>query len=139
MASKQDRLSSWLQERRIIEVECLVSDLNGIARGKIAPTSKFLAERGMRLPESVLLQSVTGDYVEDELFYELLDPADIDMFCRPDDNAMFLVPWAAEPTALVIHDSYDKVGNPTDLWPRKVIMLVLALYAELGWQPMVAP
>ncbi len=73
---------------------------NGIARGKISPTSKFLAERGMRLPESVLLQSVTGDYVEDELYYELLDPADIDMFCRPDDNAVFVVDpgrWSPPP------------------------------------------
>ncbi|MCM2330996.1 MAG: glutamine synthetase, partial [Pseudomonas sagittaria] len=139
MATKLDRLSSWLQERKIIEVECLVTDLNGIARGKIAPTSKFLAERGMRLPESVLLQSVTGDYVEDETYYELLDPADIDMFCRPDEHAVFLVPWAAEPTAMVIHDSYDKVGNPTDLSPRNVLKHVLKLYAERGWQPIVAP
>ena len=139
MASKQDRLSSWLKERKITEVECLVADLNGIARGKIAPTSKFLAERGMRLPESVLLQSVTGDYVENEVYDELLDPADIDMFCRPDDQAIFPVPWAQEPTAMVIHDSYDKVGNPTDLSPRNLLKRVLALYAEQGWQPIVAP
>jgi len=139
MASKQDRLSAWLKEHRITEVECLVPDLNGIARGKIAPTSKFLAERGMRLPESVLLQSVTGDYVENEVYDELLDPADIDMFCRPDDQAIFPVPWAQEPTAMVIHDSYDKVGNPTDLSPRNLLKRVLALYAEQGWQPIVAP
>ncbi len=51
--------------------------------GKISPTNKFIAEKGMRLPESVLLQTVTGDYVEDDIYYELLDPADIDMICRP--------------------------------------------------------
>jgi glutamine synthetase len=55
--------------------------------------------KGMRLPESVLLQTVTGDYVEDDIYYELLDPADIDMICRPDQNAVYLVPWAIEPTA----------------------------------------
>jgi len=60
MSTKLDQLSSWLKERKITEVECLISDLTGIARGKISPTNKFLDEKGMRLPESVLLQTVTG-------------------------------------------------------------------------------
>lgn len=51
----------------------------------------------MRLPESVLLQTVTGDYVEDDIYYDLLDPADIDMVCRPDENAVFLVPGPSSP------------------------------------------
>ncbi len=55
-----DQLFTWLKDHKITEVECVVSDLTGIARGKIAPTNKFLHERGMRLPESVLLQTVTG-------------------------------------------------------------------------------
>ena len=132
-------LESWLKERRITEVECLVSDITGIARGKIAPVSKFVAEKGMRLPESVLLQSVTGDYVEDELYYSLLDPADIDMICKPDPNAAYPVPWALEPTAQVIHDCYDKRGNPIELSARNQLKKVLALYAEQGWRPVVAP
>ncbi len=93
----------------------------------------------MRLPESVLLQTVTGDYVEDDIYYELLDPADIDMICRPDQNAVYLVPWAVEPTAQVIHDTYDKQGNPIELSPRNVLKKVLKLYADQGWQPIVAP
>ncbi len=139
MSSHLDQLTSWLKEHKITEVECLISDLTGIARGKIAPTNKFLAEKGMRLPESVLLQTVTGDYVEDDIYYELLDPADIDMFCRPDASAMFLVPWALEPTAMVIHDTFDKVGNPIELSPRNLLKRVLKMYADHGWQPIVAP
>ena len=76
-----DQLFTWLKDHKITEVECVVSDLTGIARGKIAPTNKFLHERGMRLPESVLLQTVTGDFVDDDIYYDLLDPADIDMVC----------------------------------------------------------
>uniref|UniRef100_A0A1I8AMX0 Gln-synt_C domain-containing protein n=1 Tax=Steinernema glaseri TaxID=37863 RepID=A0A1I8AMX0_9BILA len=72
----------------------------------------------MRLPESVLLQTVTGDFVEDEIYYDLLDPADIDMLCRPDSTAIYPVPWALEPTAIVIHDTFDKQGNPIELSPR---------------------
>ena len=139
MTTKLDQLTGWLKERKITEVECLIADLTGIARGKIAPTNKFLNEKGMRLPESVLLQTVTGDYVEDDIYYDLLDPADIDMVCRPDENAVFLVPWAIEPTAMVIHDTYDKLGNPIELSPRNILKRVLKLYADKGWKPIVAP
>ncbi|AUA33362.1 glutamine synthetase [Pseudomonas sp. SGAir0191] len=134
-----DQLSTWLKEHQITEVECVVSDLTGIARGKIAPTAKFLHERGMRLPESVLLQTVTGDYVDDDIYYSLLDTADIDMVCRPDPSAVYQVPWALEPTAIVIHDTFDKQGNPVALSPRNVLKKVLELYAAKGWKPVVAP
>src|SRR5471030_470672 len=134
-----DQLFTWLKDHKITEVECVVSDLTGIARGKIAPTNKFLHERGMRLPESVLLQTVTGDFVDDDVYYDLLDPADIDMICRPDSSAMYVVPWAIEPTAIVIHDTFDKQGNPIELSPRNVLKKVLKLYADKGWQPIVAP
>ena len=139
MSTKLDQLTSWLKERKITEVECLISDLTGIARGKISPTNKFLDEKGMRLPESVLLQTVTGDYVEDDIYYDLLDEADIDMFCRPDPNAVFVVPWAIEPTAMVIHDTFDKQGNPIELSPRNILKKVLQMYEGKGWKPIVAP
>ena len=139
MSNNLDQLTDWLKDHKITEVECMIADLTGITRGKISPTNKFIAEKGMRLPESVLLQTVTGDYVEDDIYYELLDPADIDMICRPDANAVFLVPWAIEPTAQVIHDTYDKQGNPIELSPRNVLKKVLKLYADRGWQPIVAP
>lgn len=132
-------LEGWLKENRITEVECLVSDITGIARGKIAPVNKFVAEKGMRLPESVLLQTVTGDYVEDDIYYSLLDPADIDMLCKPDVAAVYPVPWALEPTAQVVHDCYDKWGNPIELSPRNQLKRVLKLYADQGWKPVVAP
>ncbi|EXF91956.1 MULTISPECIES: glutamine synthetase family protein [Pseudomonas] len=139
MSNNLDQLTDWLKDHKITEVECMIGDLTGITRGKISPTNKFIAEKGMRLPESVLLQTVTGDYVEDDIYYELLDPADIDMICRPDSNAVFLVPWAIEPTAQVIHDTYDKQGNPIELSPRNVLKKVLKLYSDKGWQPIVAP
>ncbi len=133
------RLATWLKENQVTEVECVVSDLTGIVRGKISPVDKFLYEKGMHLPESVLLQTVTGDWVDDDIYYSLLDPADIDMVCIPDPDAVFLLPWTIEPTAQVIHDTYDRKGNPIMLSPRNVLKRVLALYAEQGWKPVVAP
>ena len=134
-----NKIEAFLKEHRITEVECMVSDLTGIARGKIAPTVKFMSEKGMRLPESILLQSVTGDYVEDDIYYDLLDPADIDMICRPDDEGIYMVPWAIEPTAQIIHDCYDRQGNPIEMSPRNLLKKVLRLYEEQGWKPLVAP
>ena len=139
MTTPAEQLEQRLKQQKITEVECVVSDLTGIARGKISPTNKFLGEGGMRLPESVLLQTVTGDFVDDDIYYDLLDEADIDMVCKPDPNAIFLVPWALEPTAMVIHDTYDKLGNPIELSPRNVLKRVLKLYADKGWRPIVAP
>ena len=139
MTDKFNQLTQWLKEHKITEVECLISDLTGIARGKISPTGKFIVEQGMRLPEGVLLQTVTGDYIEDALYDQLLDPADVDMMCRPDPQAVYLVPWALEPTALVIHDTYDRQGRPMELSPRNLLKRVLELYSSRGWQPAVAP
>ncbi|MFC3149764.1 glutamine synthetase family protein [Litoribrevibacter euphylliae] len=132
-------ITKWLNDNKITEVECITSDQTGIARGKIMPTSKFIAEGGIRLPESVLLQTATGDYPDEELYYSLLDPADIDMVLKPDENAMFTVPWAQEPSAQAIHDCYDAMGNLIELAPRAVLKKVLSLYSAKGWQPIVAP
>lgn len=134
-----EKLVKWLKQNNITEVECITSDQTGIARGKIMPTQKFLAEKGIRLPESVMLQTATGDYPDDDLYYRLLDPADVDMVLRPDQNARFLVPWALEPSAQIIHDCFDKHGNPIALSPRATLKRVLDLYEEKGWLPIVAP
>ena len=34
-----NELETWLNEKRVTEVECLVPDLTGVARGKILPLS----------------------------------------------------------------------------------------------------
>jgi glutamine synthetase len=49
------------------------------------------------------------------------------------------VPWAAEPTAQVIHDCYYSNGQRVTMAPRQVLQHVLELYAERGWEPVVAP
>lgn len=53
-------LEQWLNERRVTEVECLVPDLTGVARGKILPRAKFTEDRGMRLPQAIVAMGVTG-------------------------------------------------------------------------------
>lgn len=133
-----ETLKEWLKERKITEVELLVPDMAGIARGKILPAAKFLSglENGtLRLPESIFGQMVTGADSETELLtYQAPD-----MMLTPDPATLSMVPWYKEPTAQVVCDCVDRDGKLIALAPRTVLRRVLALYADKGWKPIVAP
>jgi glutamine synthetase len=131
-----DKIRDWLRENRITEVECLVPDMTGNARGKFIPADKFVKEDS-RLPESILVQTVTGDYTD--IHTELVGPTDRDMMLEPDPDTMRLVPWADDPTAMIIHDCYTREGDLHPLATRNVLKRVLALYEAEGWKPVVAP
>lgn len=130
------KIQQFFKEHGISEVEAVVPDMAGVARGKIMPAEKFAEEEGMRLPESLFLQTVTGDYPVDE---RAINPSEIDIVLKGDPNAVHVVPWAAEPTAQVIHDSFYSDGKPVTMAPRYVLQAVLGLYEQRGWQPVVAP
>jgi len=133
-------MDQWLNEKRVTEIECLVPDLTGVARGKIMPRTKFTEDRGMRLPEAILGMTVTGNYPTDNAAYErAISAIDRDMILRADPNTITMVPWAADPTAQVIHDCYFSDGSLVDFAPRSVLRRVLSLYEEKGWSPIVAP
>lgn len=130
-----DRIKSWMDANRITEVECLIPDFTGNARGKIIPASKFLREGGLRLPEIIFIQTVTGDYPDDD---SMVDPLERDMLLVPDPDTIRFVPWAVEPTAQVIHDCFDH-GELVDIAPRSVLRRVLSFYEKKEWKPVVAP
>ena len=132
-------LEQWLDENRVTEIECLVPDLTGVARGKILPREKFTEDRGMRLPEVVVAMGVTGEFPEEGPYYDIISPTDRDMHLQPDPGTVRIVPWAADPTAQVIHDCYDRAGNLVPFAPRSVLRRVRDLYAAHGLTPVVAP
>jgi len=129
-------IPQWCERRAITEVEALMPDMSGVARGKIMPAAKYCEIEGMNLPEALLLLTVTGDYPED---VRAINPSDGDIFCRGDASTIRLVPWALEPTAQVIHDCFYPNGSPVDGSPRHVLRRVLGLYEARGWKPVVAP
>jgi glutamine synthetase len=133
-------MDEWLNAKRVTEIECLVPDLTGVARGKILPRVKFTEERGMRLPEAVLGMTVTGNSPTDDAAYDrAISATDRDMILKADPTTITMVPWAVDPTAQVIHDCYFADGELVDFAPRSVLRRVLKLYAEKGWKPLVAP
>ena len=132
-------LEQWLDQNRVTEIECLVPDLTGVARGKILPRQKFTEDRGMRLPEAVVAMGVTGEFPEEGPYYDVIKPTDRDMHLRPDPSTVRIVPWATDPTAQVIHDCYDREGSLVPFAPRSVLRHVCDLYDAQGWAPVVAP
>ena len=132
-----DGISEWLKEHKISEVEALVPDLTGNARGKFIPAAQFLQQGYPRLPESILIQTVTGEYSDDH--WSFVEPTDADMILKPDASTMRVVPWARERTAQIIHDCYTMDGKPHPLSTRNILRKVLSLYEADGLRPVVAP
>ncbi len=128
----------WLRGRNIDEVECLVPDMTGMMRGKIIPREDFIRnlESGLRLPETILLQAVTGDPAEEG---GIQSETDQDIRIIPDVGTVRIVPWYEEPTAQVICDTTYNDGVLVDFAPRSVLKRVLGLYADAGLRPIVAP
>ncbi len=129
-------MKDWIDQHRITEVECIVPDLAGAARGKIMPATKFTNGKSLRMPQSIFMQSVTGDYPD---IWERINPLDVDMELRPDPYTIRILPWAREPSAQVIHDCFAMDGTPIAISPRQVLRRVLELYRAEGWRPVVAP
>jgi glutamine synthetase len=135
VADAQSQAEAWMLDHRIDEVEAVIPDMAGVPRGKFFPARKFLRQP-LRLPESVFLQGITGDY--GEVLGDLYD-IDPDLHLQPDYTTLRLVPWTNEPTASVIVDCYRRNSEPLNHAPRQVLKRILDLYSERGWKPVIAP
>ena len=135
----QARFEEWINEHRISEVECLVADMSGTARGKILPPKKFLKgnrSRGLRIPEEVFTLTINGRFTTDT---RAVSDSAIDIYMQPDSDTIRFVPWYTEPTAQVICDAFHLNDEPVVISPRHVLRRVLQLYKDKGWKPIIAP
>ena len=130
------KIQQFLRDHGISEVEAIIPDMAGVARGKIVPAEKYAEEEGMRMPESIFLQTVTGDYPDDD---SSINPSEIDIVLKADPSTIRVVPWAAEPTAQVIHDCFYSDGRPVPMAPRYLLRRIIEMYAAKGWKAVVAP
>ncbi|PZX15531.1 glutamine synthetase family protein [Celeribacter halophilus] len=125
----------YLEGRKLDEVECIVADLSGIARGKAMPAAKFAKQKHFYLPNSIFLQTINGDWVEDAEA-PFTEP---DMVLVPDYSTATAAPWTGDWTLQVIHDVVDQQGEMIPTAPRNVLKRVVDLYRAQGWEPIVAP
>ena len=117
-------------------MECIISDLPGIARGKAVPASKFAKQNQFFLPDSIFYQTITGGWGEaagNEGFIEK------DMILKPDMDTATAAPWTGDWTLQVIHDAYDRKEQPVMFSPRNVLKHVVQQYRDRGLEPVVAP
>ncbi|MGR3485663.1 MAG: glutamine synthetase family protein [Paracoccaceae bacterium] len=127
---------AYLSERRLDEVECVIADLPGIARGKAVPAAKFRTQDQFFLPNSIFFQTITGDWGEAAGPGGFTEP---DMILRPDMDTATAAPWAEDGTLQVIHDAVAQDGTPIPFAPRNVLTRVVEAYRERGLTPVVAP
>ena len=126
----------YLEGRRLDEVECIISDLPGIARGKAVPASKFARQSEFHLPNSIFFQTITGGWTPEADTENFVEP---DMILKPDMSTTTAAPWTGDWTLQVIHDAFDRDGEPVPFAPRNVLKHVVGLYHAQGWDPVVAP
>lgn len=125
----------YIADRRLDEVECIVADIAGVARGKAMPASKFVHQKHFFLPNSIFLQSITGEWVDNPMG-AFTEP---DMILTPDWSTAAAAPWTADITLMIIHDALDQKGEPIPTAPRNVLRRIVQLYEDEGWRPIVAP
>ena len=131
--SETKLFETWFADNNTEDVEAIVPDMAGAARGKVVPAAKF-GDGRMKMPEGVFAQTISGDYVDNPDNVE-----DKDMWLVADPQTLRPVPWAAEPAAAVFMDCYERDGSPVATSPRGVLRKVLAKYEARGWVPIVAP
>ena len=124
---------AFFNEHGTEDVEAIVPDMAGAARGKVVPAAKF-GDGKLKMPEGVFAQMISGDYIADPDNVE-----DRDMWLVADEATLRPVPWAAEPAASVFMDCFTRDGSPVGTSPRGVLKKVLSFYEERGWSPIVAP
>lgn len=127
---------NYLDGRRLDEVEVVIPDLAGTARGKSMPAYKFDPEQNFYLPISIFYQTISGEYVDMEIQNQWREE---DIVLVPDISTTRAVPWTEDATLQVICDMNLRSGAPVPYAPRNVLRRVVALYKEKNWQPVVAP
>ena len=135
MSKLPEAAIDYIAGRRVDEVECVTGDIAGVARGKAMPAAKFAHQTNYYLPNSIFLQTITGEWA-DNPFDAFTEP---DMIMVPDFSTATAAPWTADVTLQVIHDAMNQDGTPVAYSPRNVLRRIVQLYNDQGWTPVVAP
>ena len=97
-----DAARAYIEGQRLDEIECLIADLSGIARGKAMPASKFARQSHFYLPNSIFYQTITGGWSDDAAVDGFTEP---DMVLKPAYSTARAAPCTADWTMQVRHDA----------------------------------
>jgi len=122
----------------IESADLLISDLNGIARGKRVERCaiKKIYQEGVNLPASIFSMNILGETVETcGLGIDIGEP---DMICKPVANTLHVASWHQRPTAQVLLSMYHLNGEPFHADPRHILTNICNKMSQLQLTPVVA-
>jgi len=137
--TKQKELSSFIKKHADLKgIDLLLSDLNGVLRGKrIQPSAlEKVFQDGICLPASVFALDILGNTVEETGLG--VSTGDSDRICLPVSDSISMIPWSSKPMAQVLLTMVEEDGSPFFADPRQVLSRVLEKLCELKLTPVVA-
>lgn len=122
----------------IESVDLLISDLNGVMRGKWAPADalKKVNKPGVNLPLSVFGFDIWGREVEQTGLH--IDSGDLDGYCTAIEGRISRVSWGKRPTAQVLMTMLDEHRKPYFADPRIALQKIMNRLAKKGLKPVTA-
>ncbi|ESR23689.1 glutamine synthetase family protein [Lutibaculum baratangense] len=119
-------------------VEMLLTDTNGVIRGKWAPPSTLskVFDGGVQLPLSLFGLDVWGREVPETGLH--IETGDRDGNCYGVPGSLLPVTWARRPTAQVLMTMHEPDGTPFFADPRHRLASVLERFREKNLNPVVA-
>ena len=120
-------------------IDLLISDLNGVMRGKRIPSDNLhkAFDSGINLPASLFALDINGNTIEETGLG--LESGDSDRVCRPIPGTLALMPWRQEGRkAQVLMSMYENDDTPFFADPRHVLNAVLERFTSRGLTPVVA-
>ncbi|WP_148254618.1 glutamine synthetase family protein [Aidingimonas lacisalsi] len=123
----------------IDSIDLLISDLNGIPRGKRIPRDNLAKafSNGINLPASLFALDINGNTIEETGLG--LSIGDSDRVCRPISGTLMPTPWlrkGRQGQLLMTMEEAD--GSPFFADPRQVLERVLKRLSHRGLTPVVA-
>ena len=119
------------------QIDLLLSDANGVPRGKTIDSSSFDENDLPRMAEAVLFQCINGDYTASAM--ASFNPKDADLIMQPDWSTYRRTPWKEGEVGQVICRALSKEGDPLPYDARNVLNRVIKRYQDKGLEPIVAP
>ncbi|MBB4304976.1 glutamine synthetase [Rhodobium orientis] len=133
-AATFDEVESFLAAHPDIDaVDYLITDTNGVLRGKWAPADSLRKafETGINFPLSLFGLDIWGrEVTETGLHVESGDP---DGFCRAVPGSLRKVSWAERPTAQAMLQMFTDEGAPFFADPRQRLAAVVDRMAAAGF------
>ncbi|MGY8995940.1 MAG: glutamine synthetase family protein, partial [Alphaproteobacteria bacterium] len=116
----QDTARRFLEENPDIEtVEIVMTDLNGVVRGKWLPASKLVEVAGGTTGMTIDL--ATCDIWGRDVPAVIEGTREGDGVCRPVMSSLQRLAWLPRPTASLIVHMHDEAGKAWPLDPRTIL------------------